>query len=168
MPRGQPGLYEVALHEAGHLVMHAKVGKGYVDRVKVGHECGEIFRYDWSVHPGVNKLGALIAAGGPAVEIIRGRDPNIHGAQDLLNAESYFPDGVARLVERIQQFLHENWHLVLWTAEYLLLHRNGSGTIGARELRMMTDHLRRQFAKKRSEKGDGAIGYKPVMPALDE
>ncbi len=139
--------YEVALHEAGHLVIHAGIGKGCADQVKIGKRSGWIVHHDWSLRPEFDlDFRTGVAAAGPAVERIRGRDPHIYATGDLNNMRFYTPhldsDTVLRIVKRVEGALRKYWPIVDYAARFLLENMNRQGFVGKKACRRLFAEIR--------------------------
>lgn len=144
--------HEIALHEASHLLVHARVGTGYADKVWIGKATsGWVQSYDWSLTPeyGLN-LQACVAAGGVAIEIIRGRNPMDYAAGDLrdlasLTGGQLSDDDKMSVVLTAKELLLKNWATVEFAAEFLLQHINGQGYVGKKACRKLFAVVRAQL-----------------------
>jgi hypothetical protein len=139
------GQYEVALHEAGHLVVHAKVGRGCANRVWIGQDSGRIDQSDWSLLEGRESGLVIMAAAGPAIELIRGRDLN-RCSSDIAVLRCHLPhysdERWMAVYERVQSFLERKWSTVEFTAGFLLQNANKQGNIGKRACRHLFREIR--------------------------
>jgi hypothetical protein len=151
--------YEVALHEAGHLVIHAGVGKGYADKVKIGVQSGWVENHDWSLIPNTPdpeiNLRAFVASGGLAVEVIRGRDLKHQRCtqdMDILKNWCHLLEWeIDVYIKYAVSALERYWPLVESTAISLLMSRSTAGYVGKKACRRLIDELRIQVRQRPSD-----------------
>jgi len=145
------GQYEVAMHEAGHLVVHAKVGSGHAAIVKIGADSGWMQHHDWSLTKDYDlDLRAVLSSGGLAVERIRGRDPFDRGGSDWTHMRTYSrklldADQMMSVVHAAEEFLRRRWSIVEFAAKFLLANMNRQGFVGKKACRRLYAEIRKQL-----------------------
>lgn len=145
--------YEIALHESGHLVIHAGVGKGYADKVKIGAQSGWIEQRDWSLIPNTPEpevnLRAFTTSGGLAVEVIRGRGlAHIGCTQDLQILRNWChlsEEEIEIYIKYAVSALERYWQSVEFAANFLLENKNAAGYVGKKACRQLYADIRWQM-----------------------